>query len=150
MPPRKFTAFSKINPGWKSKQIVWLGCIVLKKDNGLTVEEAILRLILIWHWSTLTNFDASSMPKTELPSVPHYVFEQDNYRVKSWVRMWSRPVGTCICSTCWDQSFFRTCCYFYELCSSNIPRYLLDFTSRPPNIKWTVPYARWNWKVQHT
>ena len=39
---------------------------------------------------------------------------------------WSRPFGTCICSTCWDQSFFRTC-YFSGLCSSNIPRYFLDF-----------------------
>ena len=25
---------------------------------------------------------------------------------------WSRPFGTCICSTCWTQSFFRTCRYF--------------------------------------
>ena len=39
---------------------------------------------------------------------------------------WSRPFGTCICSTCWDQSFFRICRYFYGLCSSNIPRYFLD------------------------
>ena len=22
---------------------------------------------------------------------------------------WSRPFGTCICSTCWDQPLFRTC-----------------------------------------
>ena len=42
---------------------------------------------------------------------------------------WSRPFWTCICSTCWDQSFFRTCRYFYGLCSSNIPRYFLDFAS---------------------
>ena len=34
----------------------------------------------------------------------------------------SRPFGTCICSTCWGQSFFRTCRYFYGLCSSNNPR----------------------------
>ena len=40
---------------------------------------------------------------------------------------WSRPFGTCICSTCWDQSFFRTCRYFTGLCSSNIPRYFIDF-----------------------
>ena len=40
---------------------------------------------------------------------------------------WSRPFGTGICSTCWDPSFFRTCRYFYGLCSSNIPRYFLDF-----------------------
>ena len=40
---------------------------------------------------------------------------------------WSRLFGTCICSTCWDQSFSRTCRYFYGLCSSNIPRYFLDF-----------------------
>ena len=71
---------------------------------------------------------------------------------------WSRPFGTCICFTCWDQSFselvvilpdssghlvpslwdlhmlyllrpivFRTCRYFTGLCSSNIPRYFLDF-----------------------
>ena len=39
---------------------------------------------------------------------------------------WSRPYGTCICSTCWDQSFFQTCRYFSGLCSSNIPRYFLD------------------------
>ena len=25
---------------------------------------------------------------------------------------WSRLFGTCICSTCWDQSFFRYCLYF--------------------------------------
>ena len=42
---------------------------------------------------------------------------------------WSRPFGTCICSTCWDQSFFRTCRYFSGLCSSNILRYFLDFVS---------------------
>ena len=30
---------------------------------------------------------------------------------------WSRPFGTCICSTCWDQYFFRTCRYFSGLCS---------------------------------
>ena len=41
--------------------------------------------------------------------------------------IWSRPFGTFICSTCWDQSFFRTCRYFYGLFSSNIPRYFLDF-----------------------
>ena len=29
---------------------------------------------------------------------------------------WSRPFGTGICSTCWDQSFFRTCRYFSGLC----------------------------------
>ena len=40
---------------------------------------------------------------------------------------WSRPFGICICSTCWDKSFFRTCRYFYGLCSSNIPRYFFDF-----------------------
>ena len=40
---------------------------------------------------------------------------------------WSRPFGTCTCSTCWDQSLFRTCRYFYGLCSSNIPQYFLDF-----------------------
>ena len=40
---------------------------------------------------------------------------------------WSRPFGTCICLTCWDQSFFRTCRYISGLCSSNIPRYFLDF-----------------------
>ena len=40
---------------------------------------------------------------------------------------WSRPFGTCICSTCWDQSVFRTCRYLSGLCSSNIPRHFLDF-----------------------
>ena len=39
---------------------------------------------------------------------------------------WSRPFGTCICSTCRDNSFFRICCYFSGLCSSNIPWYFLD------------------------
>ena len=39
---------------------------------------------------------------------------------------WSRPFGTCICSTCWDQSFLWTCRYFSGLCSSNIPRYFHD------------------------
>ena len=43
--------------------------------------------------------------------------------------------GTCICSTCWDQSFFRTCRYFSGLCSSNIPRYFLDFPSKDINTK---------------
>ena len=41
----------------------------------------------------------------------------------------SRPFGTYICSTCWDQSFFRTCRYFSGICSSNIPRYFLGFAS---------------------
>ena len=40
---------------------------------------------------------------------------------------WFRPFGTCICSICWDQSFFRTCRYFSGLCSSNNPRYFPDF-----------------------
>ena len=40
---------------------------------------------------------------------------------------WSRPFGTCICSTCWGPILFRTCRYFTGLCSSNIPRYFLDF-----------------------
>ena len=40
---------------------------------------------------------------------------------------WSRPFGICICFTCWDQSFLRTCRYFSGLCSSNISRYFLDF-----------------------
>ena len=39
------------------------------------------------------------------------------------------PFGTCICSTCWDQSFFRNCRYFSGLCSSNTPRYFLDVAS---------------------
>ena len=40
---------------------------------------------------------------------------------------WSHSFRTCICSTCWDQSFFRSCRYFSGLCSSNNPRYFLDF-----------------------
>ena len=40
---------------------------------------------------------------------------------------WSHPFGTCICSTFCDQSFSRTCRYFSWLCTSNIPRYFLDF-----------------------
>ena len=66
---------------------------------------------------------------------------------------WSRPFGTCICSTCWDQSFFRTCRYFSGLCSSNIPRYFLDFAlmteaptptekSEKPDITKTPPKRR--------
>ena len=34
------------------------------------------------------------------------------YRILTLPDTWSRPFGTCICSTCWDQSFFRTCRYF--------------------------------------
>ena len=37
------------------------------------------------------------------------------------------PFATCICSTCWNQFFSRTCHYFSGLCYSNIPRYFLDF-----------------------
>ena len=40
---------------------------------------------------------------------------------------WFRPFGTCICCSCWDQSFFRTCRYFSGLCSSDIPWYFIDF-----------------------
>ena len=40
------------------------------------------------------------------------------------------PLGTCICSTCWDKSFSRTCRYFSGQCSSNISRYFLDFAWR--------------------
>ena len=39
---------------------------------------------------------------------------------------WSRPFGTCICSNCWDQSCFRTCRYFFGLCSSNNLGYFLS------------------------
>ena len=46
------------------------------------------------------------------------------------------PFGTCICSTCWVQSFSRTCRYFSGLCFSNIPRYFLDFAS---NVPWHIP-----------
>ena len=45
---------------------------------------------------------------------------------------WSRPFGTCICSTCWDQSFSELVVIFSGLCSSNIPRYFLDFASHIP------------------
>ena len=41
---------------------------------------------------------------------------------------WSRPVGTCICSTCWGQSYFRTCRYFLDYClriSLGISQFLL-------------------------
>ena len=37
------------------------------------------------------------------------------------------PFGTCKCSTCWEQSFSQTCRDFSGLCTSNIPRYFLDF-----------------------
>ena len=61
---------------------------------------------------------------------------------------WSRPFETCICSTCWDQSLFRTCLYFSGQCSSNILRFSLDFPSTEAswvllsvlnnsNVKWT-------------
>ena len=42
------------------------------------------------------------------------------------------PFGTCICSTCWDQSFSWTCRYFFGLCYSNIHLYFLDFASCCP------------------
>ena len=35
--------------------------------------------------------------------------------------------GACICSTCWYQSFPRTCPYFSGLCTSNTPRCFLNF-----------------------
>ena len=52
----------------------------------------------------------------------------------------SGPVefGTCICSTCWEQSFSRTC-RFFRLCASNIPRYFLDFA---PYISGTLNTRR--------
>ena len=37
------------------------------------------------------------------------------------------PFGTCICSICWDQSFPELV-IFSGLFTSNIPRYLLDYT----------------------
>ena len=40
------------------------------------------------------------------------------------------PCWTCICSTCWDQSFSRNCRYLFGLCTSNVPRYFLDFAWR--------------------
>ena len=40
---------------------------------------------------------------------------------------WSRPLGTSICSTCCDQPFSELVVIFTGLCSSNIPRYFLDF-----------------------
>ena len=44
---------------------------------------------------------------------------------------YSRPFGSYICSTCWDQFFYRNCRYFSRLCSSNTPRYFLDFVTLP-------------------
>ena len=41
----------------------------------------------------------------------------------------SRPFGNCICSTCWDQAFSRTCRYVFVLCTLNIPLYVLCFAS---------------------
>ena len=38
---------------------------------------------------------------------------------------WSRPFWTCICSICWNQNFS-----LFSRCSSNIPRFFLDFASR--------------------
>ena len=60
------------------------------------------------------------------------------------------PFGACICSTCWDQSFFRTCRYFSGLCSSNIPRYFLDFAYGIEYIiTLTVKVIRSVWSLKH-
>ena len=59
---------------------------------------------------------------------------------------WSRPFGTCICSTCWDQSFFRTCRCFSRLCSSNIPRYFLDFACLDMLFYVTVDNISYMWR----
>ena len=71
---------------------------------------------------------------------------------------WSHPFGTCIWSTFWDRSFFRTCHYFSGLCSSNIPRYFLDLpliketTSQmcTSGFKMKIDYftSFWNLKVE--
>ena len=45
---------------------------------------------------------------------------------------WSRPFGTCITFYLLRPILFRTCRYLTGLCSSNIPRYFLDFT-----FKWS-------------
>ena len=39
------------------------------------------------------------------------------------------PSETCMCSTCWGKSLSKTCHYISGLCTSNIPRYFLDFAS---------------------
>ena len=48
---------------------------------------------------------------------------------------WSVLFGTCICSSCWDQSFSRTFRYFFGLFTSNIPRYFLNFASLTLNVR---------------
>ena len=44
------------------------------------------------------------------------------YSITTYKDTWSRPFGTCM-----RPILFRNCRYFTGLCSSNIPRYFLDF-----------------------
>ena len=86
-------------------------------------------------WSSPQHGATPPPPPSHLTSSPKYtecrwsyffVERSQNRHFPTTPDTWSRPFGTCICFTCWDQSFFRTC-YFSGLCSSNIPRYFLDF-----------------------
>ena len=41
---------------------------------------------------------------------------------------WSLPFGTCICSTCWEQTFSRTCRYFFRTMLLEYPSVLSRFS----------------------
>ena len=59
----------------------------------------------------------------------------------------SRPFGTCICSTCWDQFFFPNLSLFFRTMPSNIPRYFLDFASvlGRARRRTLLNLAKWLW-----
>ena len=101
---------------------------------------------VIWH-SVAWPYTMTTLHRSEFMPIHNLLPNSTFYRIiRGLHRTFSTDVAcqllrTCICSTCWDQSFPRTYRYFSGLCTSNIPWYFLEFASLVPCFNLTLtPY----------
>ena len=89
----------------------------------------------VWIFEDIKRDQSTEAKLTILPNSIFYQSESLQYNICDEYCMPTEdalrtsgpfPFGTCICSTCWDQSFFQPF-IFSGLCTSNIPRYFLDW-----------------------
>ena len=94
---------------------------------------------VVWLYTLTPSTDQTTHSTTFLPNLSFYrimklsiehlqrMCYEDRTRpllqTRGPVHLW-----TCICSTCWDQSFSKTC-YFSRLSNSNISKYFLNFAT---------------------